>query len=814
MIEKLIEQIKNDSYAPISFDLGFTIRKLILSLPESHKVWDDIALNLANDLSVFKIKDILKAMPLLSADEENLPQEYLLRASTLITGFAHAFYYPDGYSPDVQLPNSVLIPMEQIAVRIGKKLSQDKENPEEALYVGRTYLEDFLANWNYKVNNDNLDTVSLDTIQINNLKLMLPYFCNQEEYVSTVITGAVMQARFAPVVHIISEMEKELELSNPSPQHLIMFINNAKKILEEVKTAFMQMSPKLGNKYFVDQVIWPLTSPTMGKKVHPNEYPNTGADSPIFHVMDKLLNRTSYDSKMGKNITQRFKAVPSNYQQFIMAVEPVGAELFNFIKNAGNPDLKNAYANLVSFYAGPNGFLDSHRKKAYGYLKMSFLAGRLSTNGKEQGNANTRVCQDTGLTPWGRLNTSFLQGMEERLEVLKRLNIDTPDLIIKQMSDFISRQVNPKTFTPHQVAGMCVKGQSVASYRGRLFSLDKIIKSHPGGHRVIQSLEGGDMTLELEQAHVLNLPMIQSLLKKHYLGEIEKPNLVEAFRSPIENWTDIVFLMTAVQNNIKNIWYFDKSEVNDRSRFMPFQFVMKTIHIIFGPDGYFDSLLDRVDKNLVIKYREKTMSVFTQLQAEAQQGIKFCDIGQYVMQLGLAEIKTKKLSTIEETEVNRLETGKLYNYLVIEGIQFLNQLKEKIIIKIDDCIQNEEQNAVEIADHFNKELVNFVDVSMDNFILQIDRPEILALSQLTNRALSTAFVLPHYPKINRRVCSAIMMSLALASYVSLKSDKDDLTIFGSALLIVCIAIFAISRVQFFNQLEKEQQPEHTRNFSL
>ncbi len=37
-------------------------------------------------------------MPLLSATEENLPKEYLLRAAIVVSAFAHAYYYFEKYT--------------------------------------------------------------------------------------------------------------------------------------------------------------------------------------------------------------------------------------------------------------------------------------------------------------------------------------------------------------------------------------------------------------------------------------------------------------------------------------------------------------------------------------------------------------------------------------------------------------------------------------------------------------------------------------------------------------------------------------------
>ena len=55
--------------------------------------------------------------------------------------------------------------------------------------------------------------------------------------------------------------------------------------------------------------------------------------------------------------------------------------------------------------------LDIYRKKAFGYTKMGMLSGRKITNNKELGQANTKLDAVYGLTPWGRVNLFFTQGI-------------------------------------------------------------------------------------------------------------------------------------------------------------------------------------------------------------------------------------------------------------------------------------------------------------------------------------------------------------------------------------------------------------------
>lgn len=80
--------------------------------------------------------------------------------------------------------------------------------------------------------------------------------------------------------------------------------------------------------------------------------------------------------------------------------------------------VKSSFLKLLQSYAGDGGFLDVHRIKIYGYIKLSHLAGRQETNGiREKGTMNI------SLVPQDILNQHFLAGMKERLKVLDKLGI-------------------------------------------------------------------------------------------------------------------------------------------------------------------------------------------------------------------------------------------------------------------------------------------------------------------------------------------------------------------------------------------------------
>jgi len=76
----------------LSLERGFLpAENPLLALPETHRVWDDIAAQLPTSFKNLSVRMILDDMPVLPADAQHLPDRYLLRASTLISILAHAY---------------------------------------------------------------------------------------------------------------------------------------------------------------------------------------------------------------------------------------------------------------------------------------------------------------------------------------------------------------------------------------------------------------------------------------------------------------------------------------------------------------------------------------------------------------------------------------------------------------------------------------------------------------------------------------------------------------------------------------------------
>src|SRR5437763_6702458 len=80
------DRLGHDNLGSLSYSHGFLSRQEPLTqLPASHKAWDDVAADIPHLFRTYAVRKGLDDIPLLSAEQADLPDEYLLRASSLFS---------------------------------------------------------------------------------------------------------------------------------------------------------------------------------------------------------------------------------------------------------------------------------------------------------------------------------------------------------------------------------------------------------------------------------------------------------------------------------------------------------------------------------------------------------------------------------------------------------------------------------------------------------------------------------------------------------------------------------------------------------
>jgi sulfite reductase (NADPH) flavoprotein alpha-component len=341
----------------------------LLKLPSGYEVWDGIAESLPELWRAIRIRQALQDMPVLSADKEELPDEYLLRASVIMSMLAHAYHRISDNPPDKPMPDGIQLPWEQIARRL--------ERPAPHL----SYIDLILYNW--KLVNPELE----DPIQLNNLELLVSTVDNQEErvlYLMQVeahhkmapLTGAMVRAQEAVYRDDVEALKKEL-----------IFITDG--IQRFGNKIFMALNPNPYSDTFVDPVVWAKTVAPFAVPIAKDTVGPSGVSAPSFHMLDIFFSRHHYDTHLGKEMLNMRNWYPKHWRDFFEALSEISVT--EYVEKRGDPILKGIYKEAAMVYAGDSGFLSRHKLKAYGYLDIGFKVGRSVTIGGFSGLFKDRI---------------------------------------------------------------------------------------------------------------------------------------------------------------------------------------------------------------------------------------------------------------------------------------------------------------------------------------------------------------------------------------------------------------------------------------
>lgn len=324
------------------------------ALPPSHKIWDEIAEELPDLCRRLRIRQRLDTMPLLSADVNNLPDRMLLRASSIISAFAHSYYYIDTEIPP-SLPLSILKPWQEIAQRLHRKEAH------------MSYIDMSTYNWRL------IDPDS--PLEVENINLLIPYWGNEEERIflgstieiqaqSTPLVGAIVRAQEAVINHNPEALETELLLMLNCLHHL----------------TFVCLPKVIANSHsslFVDPVVWAKTIAPLSVPIRKGAAGPVGAATASLQALDAFLERGSYASDVGKESIHVREWFPPQWADFFLAVKKISVP--GYIRQQNIPRLTRLFRDVIYAYAGENGFLGRHRLKAYGYIQTAFKSGRSAT---------------------------------------------------------------------------------------------------------------------------------------------------------------------------------------------------------------------------------------------------------------------------------------------------------------------------------------------------------------------------------------------------------------------------------------------------
>lgn len=340
----------------------------LLALPPAYRLWDEMAAQLPELFRCLTLRPELERMPLL--DAADLPDPYLLRAAAIFGIFAHAYHYvqPEPYAC---IPESVQRPWAQISQRL--------QQPAPHL----SFIDLNIYNWRL------LDPHHPDPMCMENLALLIPILGNEDER-RFQMTPTEMMVRFTPVLLACVRAQEAVAADDPAAlQPELRFIADALQQL--TYGVFAKVNPNAYHPLYVNPVVWgktvaPIATPfqEMGEIPGPS-----GTAIPAFQLLDILFGRRAYGSSIGQETAHARRWFPPHWRTFLDAAETISVA--DYVNRVGDRALTGVFHTAVDAYAGEMGLLGRHRLKTYGFLDLSFKAGRSKTLGGFAGAFDDRM---------------------------------------------------------------------------------------------------------------------------------------------------------------------------------------------------------------------------------------------------------------------------------------------------------------------------------------------------------------------------------------------------------------------------------------
>lgn len=541
----------------LTLEYGFLPPALPMDhLPDSHRIWDELALQIPELFLSNRTQSILEAMPLLKVSD--LPPEYWGRAALVLSLLASAYWrhgMPNYLTvrnniDDAVLPPSISEPWIEVNELLGRG-----SRPFQS-------VRDLFFN-NYRFRKPDSE-YSLDNIRIENLDMLVPSFGNEAErvfYMSFVDT----HSQTGQLVRLVCELDDAIhEQYNPDTvvADVIQILGQMGKEIQGSTKAFMKISPIEKSKTYCDPVQW---SKTIGVyALPPSNYVQggtSGTSIPVLYVMDGLIGRKKFDSYYGEYVKDTsYPLLDLKAKGFIQRITNIGLKdwILEMDPNTnGYPELVNAFNDLVETYSGKDGFLDKHTSKAFNYLGVGTLVGRnQSTSGHERYISSETwkmVCDELKISqverekmamPHGSGEAKFAgapKGMPPKMaEAMKKGGGHGMDkekmkaMMAKMMADMPvrerSRPPAENTLSKQEVAKHYRSDDAWLIVDNHVYDVTDYIRRHPGGRDILCAYLGRDSSKAFNQISVHARGKVDKALERMELARVSDEAPSESFQ--------------------------------------------------------------------------------------------------------------------------------------------------------------------------------------------------------------------------------------------------------------------------------------------
>jgi len=378
----------HDNLGSLSFSHGFLPRdEPRRSLPASHAAWDQVAAAIPAMFREYTTRREIDRLPVMSAAETDLPDEDVLRASSIFSILAHAYWYADP-TPPAGIPPCIQRPWEELTRRLAR--------PAPHL----SFIDLNTHNWQF------IDRQAADPFASENLRLAVPMVGNEDERRFQMVP-VEMVYRFSPLLAAVCDAQDAVLADDPRAlADRLVFIGDALRY--HTFGLLQKVNPNpYATRHYVNPVVWGKTAALFASPFQKDYVPGpSGTAIPSFTTLDLFFGRKSFKTTVGRETHETRQWFPRFWREWLDAVE--GLSIPEYVARRGDKELAGVYEETKDAYAGESGLIARHRLKAYGYLDLSFKAGRVKTLGGFAGQFSERV--------WDRMATVLEDTRRERYE--------------------------------------------------------------------------------------------------------------------------------------------------------------------------------------------------------------------------------------------------------------------------------------------------------------------------------------------------------------------------------------------------------------
>jgi hypothetical protein len=300
------DRLGHENLGSLSYSHGFLPRQEPLKrLPPEYQAWDEVAASIPQLFRVYAVRRVVGEMPLLSAAEADLPDEYLLRASSLFSILAHVYWYSEPEPPEEGIPPQIQTPWEQIARRL------DRPAPH------LSFVDLNSHNWHF------IDPELEQPFIMENLKLAIPMIGNEDER-RFQMTPVEMLYQFSPLMEaILSAQEAVLHDDPDTLAEALVFISDALKF--QTFHTLMKVNPNPYNELYINPVVWGKTAALFASPFQPdNSVPGpSGTYIPSFTTLDVFFGRQRYTTTVGHETDRTRGWFPKHWREWLAALETI-----------------------------------------------------------------------------------------------------------------------------------------------------------------------------------------------------------------------------------------------------------------------------------------------------------------------------------------------------------------------------------------------------------------------------------------------------------------------------------------------------------